>query len=40
MNLSSRDPHVDAGVELGVATVQFDAPSLIPIGVGPLDAGE
>jgi hypothetical protein len=40
MNLSCRDTDDAAGVELGVATVQLGAPSLVPIRVGSLDAGE
>jgi hypothetical protein len=40
MNLSCRDTNDAARIKLGVATVQLGAPSLVPIGVGPLDAGE
>jgi hypothetical protein len=40
MNLSRRDTDDSAGSELGVGTVQFGAPGLVPIGVRPLDTGE
>jgi hypothetical protein len=40
MNLGRRHTDDGAGVKLGVATVQLGAPSLVAIGVGPLDARE
>jgi hypothetical protein len=40
MNLGRRDTDDGARVELGVATVQLRAPSLVSIRVGALDASE
>jgi hypothetical protein len=40
MNLGSWDTDDAARIKLGIATVQLGAPSLVAIGVGPLDAGE
>jgi hypothetical protein len=40
MNLGRRDTDHGARVELGVATIQLRAPSLVAIRVGALDASQ
>jgi hypothetical protein len=40
MHLSCRDTNHAARIKLGIATVQLGAPSVVAIGVGPLDTGE